>query len=181
METLVLSQAFEPVRRVSWQRAVLWLWQNKVEVVEEYEDLRVRSVTLELQMPSVVRLLRGTRRRRKGGVRFSRENVYARDGGRCQYCGRALARDAATFDHVVPRAHGGTTRWDNVVIACVPCNQKKGGRTPEQARMPLAHAPVAPLRLPESVKLFLGYEKGMPHAWRKFLRDTAYWHVELEA
>jgi 5-methylcytosine-specific restriction endonuclease McrA len=144
VETLVLSAAYEPLARVPWQRAVTLLWIGKVEVVEEYADLVVRAPTLELQMPSVVRFLRALRGRIKKTVRFSRANVYARDGGRCQYCQRALARHEATYDHVVPRAQGGRTTWENVVIACEPCNQKKGGRTPEQAAMPLVRMPTRP-------------------------------------
>jgi 5-methylcytosine-specific restriction endonuclease McrA len=179
METLVLSPSYEPVARVPWQRAVMMLFQGKVEVIEEYEDLFIRSVTVEIKMPSVIRMVRGLRRGPKG-VRFSRENVYLRDGCKCQYCGRKVSRPEATYDHVLPRAQGGRTSWENVVIACVPCNQKKGNRTPEQAGMALRNRPVKPKKLPEAVHLTFSYEKGMPVSWRKFLRDVAYWHTELE-
>lgn len=179
METLVLSTSFEPVARIPWQKAITLLFLGKVEVVEEYEDKLVRSVTFELRMPSVIRFLRSVRARRKV-VRFSRENVYARDNGRCQYCGLKVARHEATYDHVLPRAQGGKTTWENVAIACFTCNQKKGGRTPEQAAMRLAKVPVKPKKLPDTLRLTFLYEKGMPVSWRKFLRDVAYWHGELE-
>ncbi len=179
METLVLNQGYEPVARVPWQRAMMLIWQGKVEVVEEYEDLFIRSVTVELKMPSVVRFLRLTRRGPKG-VKFSRENVYMRDGCRCQYCGLKVSRPEATYDHVVPRAQGGRTTWENVVICCVPCNQKKGNRTPAQAHMALRSTPVKPKKLPETVQLTFIQDKGMPLSWRKFLRDVSYWHTELE-
>ena len=78
MQTLVLSAGYEPVARISWQRAVTLIFQNKVEVIEEYEDRTVRSVTFEIKMPSVVRFLRALRRRCKG-VKLSRENVFVRD------------------------------------------------------------------------------------------------------
>ncbi|MBL8955201.1 MAG: HNH endonuclease, partial [Myxococcaceae bacterium] len=128
MDTLVLNATYEPLCRISWQRAITLLFNGKVEVVDEYEDKTVRSVTFELKMPSVVRFLR-LLKRRKPVVRFSRENVYARDGGKCQYCTRPVSRAEATYDHVTPRRLGGVTSWDNIVIACVACNQKKGGRT----------------------------------------------------
>src|SRR3954469_10212403 len=135
MQTLVLDAGYTPVARVSWQRAVTLLWEGKVEVVESYDHV-VRSVTIEVQVPAVVRFLRIVRARKKG-IRFSRENVYARDAGRCQYCGVRVARSDFTYDHVLPRAQGGLTCWENIVVCCTPCNQKKGGRTPAQARLVL--------------------------------------------
>ncbi|WP_163868177.1 HNH endonuclease [Myxococcus eversor] len=179
METLVLSQSFEPVARIPWQRAVMLIFQGKVEVVEEYEDRFVRSVTVEIRMPSVIRFFRGLRKGPKG-VKFSRENVYLRDRCRCQYCGLKVSRAEATYDHVLPRAQGGRTSWDNVVIACVPCNQRKGNRTPEHAKMALRCAPVKPKKLPDAMHLTFVFEQGMPMSWAKFLRDVAYWHGELE-
>jgi 5-methylcytosine-specific restriction endonuclease McrA len=178
MEVLVLSSGYEPVARVPWERAVTLLFSGKVEVVEAYEDRCIRSVTLELRMPSVIRFLRGMRAFRKA-VRFCRENVLARDGSRCQYCGRKVSRDEATYDHVVPRARGGITSWDNVVIACFRCNQKKGGRTPAEAGMKLLAAPAKPKAL-SGTRLTLAYDKGIPLSWRKFVRDAAYWQVKLD-
>ena len=179
METLVLNATYEPVARVTWQRAISLLFSGKVEVVEEYDDKTIRSVTFEVRMPSVVRFLRMLKRR-KPVIRFSRENVYARDNGKCQYCSRKITRAEATYDHVVPRAQGGRTGWDNIVIACVPCNQSKGGRTPEQARMKLSVRPQKPAKLPDTLRLTFTWEKGMPQSWKNWLRDMTYWHGELD-
>ncbi|RKG87132.1 HNH endonuclease [Corallococcus terminator] len=179
METLVLSQSYEPVARIPWQRAIHLLFQGKVEVVEEYEDRVVRSVTVELRMPSVIRFVRALWKGPRG-IRFSRENVYQRDHCRCQYCGLKVTRPEATYDHVVPRAQGGHTSWENIVIACVPCNQRKGNRTPAQARLTLLAVPVKPKKMPNAVHLSFLVEQGVPMSWRKFLRDVAYWHTELE-
>src|SRR5688572_2120221 len=147
METLLLSHAYEPVDRISWQRAITLWWMDKVEILEEYEDREIRSVSFAMRMPSVVRFLTAFRSRKRS-VKFSRENVYTRDHGMCQYCGKKVPRMEATYDHVMPRKLGGETRWDNVVIACLPCNQRKGGRTPEQAGMKLRCKPVKPKTLP---------------------------------
>jgi 5-methylcytosine-specific restriction endonuclease McrA len=179
METLVLSAGYEPVARVNWQRAVTLLFMGKVEVVEEYDDKEIRSITFTIKMPSVVRFLRAIRGKHKQ-VKFSRQNVYTRDGARCQYCHVKVARHEATYDHVVPRAHGGKTTWDNIVIACVRCNQKKGGRTPAQAGMRLRMLPVRPKKLPEQVSFTFTFQPGMPDTWRTWLRDVAYWNAELE-
>lgn len=179
METLVLDVGYQPVSRVSWQRALTLLFSGKVEVVEEYEDRTVRSVTFEIRMPSVVRFLRMLARARPR-VRLSRENVYVRDRGRCQYCGRKLTRAEATWDHVVPRAQGGKTGWENVVVACVGCNQRKGGRTPPQAGLALRSAPVRPSKLPDVLRLTFRWDPGMPESWRTWLRDMTYWHGALD-
>jgi len=136
-------------------------------------------VTLVFKVPSVVRLLRAVRSARKA-IRFSRENVYARDGGRCQYCERRVTRNEATYDHVVPRAIGGHTTWTNIVIACVRCNQRKGGRTPEQAGMTLRSTPAKPRKVPDTFRISLSFAGGAPQSWRTWLRDYAYWNVELD-
>ena len=178
-ETLVLNATFEPIARISWQRAITLLFLGKVEVVEEYEDKTIRSVSFEIKMPAVVRFLRMLARR-KPVIRFSRENVYSRDHGQCQYCSRKITRAEATYDHVLPRSQGGRTHWENIVIACVPCNQHKGGRTPEQARMKMLSVPVKPKRLPDALTLTFAFQKGMPSSWKNWLRDMTYWHGSLD-
>lgn len=179
METLVLDTSYVPVARVHWQRAVTLLFMGKVEVVEEYEDKNVKSITLSMKMPSIVRFLRALKSKRRA-IKFSRENVYARDNGKCQYCGHKLPRPEATYDHVVPRAQGGTTVWENVVISCMGCNQKKRDRTPAQAGMKLLSVPVKPKKLPDHLKLTLQWKVGMPPAWKDWLASHSYWNAELE-
>lgn len=178
-ETLILNSIWQPVARVSWQRAITLLFLGKVEVIEEYEDQTIRSVSFEVKMPSVVRFLKMLRHR-KPVVRFSRENVFARDHGECQYCHTKLSRAEATYDHVQPKSRGGGTNWENIVIACVKCNQKKGGRTPTEAKMKLKVAPVKPARLPEGVRFTFTFQKGMPISWQNWLRDMTYWHGSLD-
>src|SRR5262249_46791938 len=162
--------AYEPVDRISWQRAIALWWADKVEILEEYEDRHIRSVTFAMRMPSVVRFLNAFRNKKRS-VKFSRENVYTRDKGACQYCGKKVRRMEESYDQVVPRTLGGETGWDNVVIACVPCNQKKGGRTPQQAGMKLYAQPVKPKSLPPTLRLTLAYAKGMPLSWKQYLLD----------
>ena len=58
-----------------------------------------------------------------------RRSVYERDGGRCAFCATTLARcEPWTLDHVLPIAAGGPSCLANLVLACVPCNNEKGGR-----------------------------------------------------
>jgi 5-methylcytosine-specific restriction endonuclease McrA len=179
METLVLDPSYVPVARVHWQRAVTLLFMGKVEIVEEYEDKDIKSVTFSIKMPSIVRFLRAMKGKRRA-IKFSRENVFMRDGGACQYCGRRLTRPEATYDHVVPRAQGGLTTWDNVVICCVPCNQSKGNRTPAQAGMRLRSTPTRPKKLPDHLRVTVSWRKGDPASWKEWLTSYGYWNAELE-
>jgi 5-methylcytosine-specific restriction endonuclease McrA len=165
--TLVLTQGYVPHRIVSWQKAVTMLFDDKVEVVQAYDDQLIRSPSLTIEMPAVVRLLKGVRQRQKG-VKFSRSNVLARDAWQCQYCGDKAPLKELTFDHVIPRAQGGRTFWENIVTACIRCNEKKGARTPAEARMTLRQKPHRPRELPLlHLHLQLGWR--VPDAWKSWV------------
>jgi hypothetical protein len=105
--TLLLSQGYEPIKIISWQRAMTLLTLDKVEVVEEY-DTAIRASSMVINVPAVVRLRKAFRRHAKP-VKFSRVNIYARDQHRCQYCGVKCTIDELTYDHVIPRSRGGLT------------------------------------------------------------------------
>lgn len=179
METLVLTQSYQPVARVSWQRAVTLLFLGKVEVVDEYEDREIKSISVSIKMPSIIRFLHNVRRKKKA-IKFSRENVYARDKGKCQYCFRDVSRGEATYDHVLPKARGGRTEWGNIVIACMGCNQAKRDRTPEQAGMHLKNPPARPKSLPNEYTFTMTWKEGLPLSWRDFMASHQYWNSELE-
>ena len=70
--------------------------------------------------------------------------LFARDANLCMYCGDEFPRHSLTRDHVVPVSRGGRDVWENVVCACHACNSRKGGRTPQQAGMPLLAVPYRP-------------------------------------
>lgn len=167
--TLLLNSTYEPMRIISWQRAVVMVYLGKVEVIRTYGSL-LRSVSSTIQAPAVVRLVSFVRRKRPR-ISFSRSNVFLRDGYRCQYCGVCLPASELTADHVVPRSLGGATTWDNVVTACAPCNRRKGCRTPSQARMNLRSAPAQPSHLP-SAGLRLHMESA-PDSWHEFLLTSS--------
>lgn len=172
MRTLVLDQGYQPHRIVSWQRAVLMMFDGKVEVIEEYDD-DIRTVTFVIKMPAVVRLLRALRGKR--GVKFSRMNVAIRDGFTCQYCARKLPLCKLTYDHVVPRAQGGTTCWENIVMACYACNGCKGARAPSQVGLKLRKQPKRPQWLPV-VAFKIDPSLSVPETWLNWV----YWHGALE-
>jgi 5-methylcytosine-specific restriction endonuclease McrA len=170
--TLLLTQGYEPIQIISWQRAITLLALDKVEVVEEY-DAQIRAPSIIVRVPAVVRL-RKTFRRHAKPVKFSRVNIYARDGHRCQYCAMKCTTDELTYDHVVPRSKGGRTSWENIVSACYACNRRKANRTPAEAGMKLLATPARPSWMP-SVQIRVS-ARSVPDAWR----DYVYWTAEID-
>lgn len=165
---LILNRFYMAVRVVTVRRAMTLLYRNCSEVImlenENYasydfaswqevsqlaslekqpgEDY-LRAVGFELLVPRILRLTR-FERLPVHAVRFNRKNVFARDSHTCQYCGHEKPTAQLSLDHVVPRSHGGQTTWENIVCCCIRCNSRKGGRTPQQARMKLLTAPAKP-------------------------------------
>jgi|SRR5215468_3385060 len=173
-QTLLLNATFEPLKIVNWQKAMTLWCQGKVEVLSHH-DREVRSPSFTFRLPSVIRLLRRIKiKRRFDYVPFSRANIYARDEYTCQYCGETLPQAELTFDHVVPVAQGGRKDWENIVTCCISCNRKKGGRTPEQAHMKLVRHPRRPDKAP-AIRITIGL-RNAPESWRDYL----YWNVELD-
>ena len=170
-QVLLLNITYEPLKIINWKKAITLLILGKVEVLEEYRT-EVRSVSFTIRLPSVVRLLRMVKRP-KTAVKFSRQNIYARDKYKCQYCGKKYASEELTYDHVIPKSRGGKTEWTNIVTCCVECNRKKGGRTPEEAGMKLIRKPLKPTWIP-ALRVTIGFRE-VPQSWRDYL----YWNVEL--
>jgi 5-methylcytosine-specific restriction endonuclease McrA len=198
---LVLNKLFMAVHIISVRRAFCLLCKDLAEVVNledgqfatydfkswrevsEYraqhfrqeDDDWVRTVTSEIQVPRVIRLL-SYEKLPKQTVKFNRRNIFARDNNQCQYCGKKFVTAELSLDHVIPRSQGGLNTWDNIVCACVSCNVRKGGRTPKQAHLSLVRKPEKPKRSP-LLNLKLTHRKYQ--SWRTFL-DNAYWSVELK-
>lgn len=170
LRALVLNASYEPLRIISWQKAVIMWFQDKVEVLE-YHSTKVRSVSDSFQLPSVLRLKTYIRPKKVDGVRFCRENVYIRDLHTCQYCVKKFNHKDLTIDHVLPASQGGPKTWTNVVTACRACNQRKANRTPEKAKMPLLKPARAPTWLP-----VIEHEANpdtSPVVWKDYLRYKA--------
>lgn len=166
--TLVLNASYEPVNIVSWKRALTLLYQGKVEVLAEY-DREIHSISVTVRLPSVLRLLKYVRiRRRLQHIKFCRENIYARDHYTCQYCGTRHTSEHLTFDHVIPVVKGGGRSWDNIVTCCITCNNRKGGRTPAEAGMRLIRQPREPEWSPAILHVTIGFKKP-PEAWYDYL------------
>ncbi|WP_413289787.1 HNH endonuclease [Bdellovibrio sp. HCB337] len=172
LRSLLLNSSYEPMRIVSWQKALILWFQDKVEILE-YHTVFARSARTSYQMPSVLRLKSYVRPRSTGAVRFCRENVYIRDNFTCQYCGDKLVAKHLTLDHVVPASKNGKKTWTNVVSACRECNQRKANRTPQTANMPLLTEPKMPSWLPtRELEIQMEMEQA-PASWLEYLRFKA--------
>jgi 5-methylcytosine-specific restriction endonuclease McrA len=175
-QALLLNASYEPLKVVHWQKAITLWCQGKVEVIAHH-DREVRSVSVSFKLPSVIRLLRFVRiKRRFDYVPFNRANIYLRDKNTCQYCSDVLPTAELTFDHVLPVTQGGRKDWDNIVTCCVACNRRKGGRTPAEAGMRLLRPPRRPESAPAMrIKLTVAAD-ATPDTWRDYL----YWYIELD-
>jgi 5-methylcytosine-specific restriction endonuclease McrA len=203
---LVLNKYYQAIRVVNVRRAFALLCKELAEVIHietdqatgksqwlnlKFEDWRelsemkrefepdqydwIHTVRFQIAVPRIIRLL-GYDKLPRQDVKFNRRNIYARDGSKCQYCGKKFPTTDLSLDHVVPRSQGGKSTWDNIVCCCIKCNVKKGGRTPEQAHMHLITKPVKPKRSPV-INIRLADERYW--SWKQFL-DNAYWTVELK-
>ena len=159
---LMLNQNYEPLTICSARRAIVLLFQGKGEMIETADGLKIRTVSRAYSLPSVVRLWQYKRVPFRK-IMLSRKNIITRDGHRCQYCG--TKRGAMTIDHVIPKKLKGTDTWDNMICACVRCNNKKGDRTPEQAGMPIRRQPVRPSHI-SFIRRHLGDHD---QRWRPYL------------
>lgn len=187
--TLVLNRNWQPVNVAPVARALAMLW-NETALAVDPDDYRqytwadwsrlrpregepfVRAVKFQLRVPEVVTLRRFDRPREEA-VTFSRRNLFKRDHLTCQYCGIKPGSSELTIDHVVPRAQGGQSTWENCVLACVSCNARKANRTPDQARMTIRKPPHRPPWRPHYAASGIRIE-----SWSRVLSE-AYWNVAL--
>jgi 5-methylcytosine-specific restriction endonuclease McrA len=149
-------------------------FENWCDLPVRVEDEAIRTPDRSIRIPRVIQLVYYDKLPRRE-VRFTRRNIFHRDKSRCQYCGKVFAQRELNLDHVVPLSRGGRSTWNNVVTACIPCNSRKGNRTPEEANLQLVRPPKKPAGHPVLRSNWLGAYR---EEWRTFL-DEAYWNVEL--
>ncbi len=191
---LVLNRSYIPVQITSVKRAICLAFKGLARILDEQyqtydfqswaelavavKDDRINLTHRAIRVPRVI-LLQFYDRLPNRDVRLSRENIYLRDKNTCQYCKKKFKRSDLNLDHVIPISQGGKTTWDNVVCSCLPCNNKKGGRTPVQARMSLNKIPKEPKY---SIFMQISPKQNLFKAWRVYMNpvDFAYWCLELD-
>jgi 5-methylcytosine-specific restriction endonuclease McrA len=165
MKTLVLNSGYEPVRVVSWQKAMILLLSEKAELVKAYDSF-VRSAKKAYSRPQIIKLKRYIKSftAAAGAITYSRHNVFRRDKYQCQYCNKKLNDKSATIDHIIAKSKGGADSWENTVCACIACNSRKGNRPLEDSQMTLLRKPKRPSlkhALQELLDEFEGTEWGL--------------------
>lgn len=193
---LILNKGFQPIAVAQAGRVFSLLFAGIVKALDEnmqawdfdeWSTLAVRegdgvvnTPTKAMRIPAVV-VCQTFNKLPRTRVRFSRQNVYQRDRFTCQYCGLTGGRSDLNLDHVVPRAQGGKTVWENIVCSCIPCNAKKRDRTPSEAGMKLLSQPRRPSWGDLSPRKHTELRE-TPKEWLPFLdgASAAYWNVELK-
>jgi 5-methylcytosine-specific restriction endonuclease McrA len=140
-KVLVLNHNYEPLSICNVKKAIILLYLGKAELIAACDGKSLHSVYTTMPYPSIVRLSVFVRVPYKKIV-LSRKNILRRDGHQCQYCGKTEA--TLTVDHIIPKAKGGPDTWENLVAACVYCNNRKGDQTPHEAHMTLLRKPIRP-------------------------------------
>ncbi|MGQ7719312.1 HNH endonuclease [Melioribacter sp. OK-1-Me] len=159
-----MNQSYEPLTICNVKKAIILLLMGKAELVAKNSARQIRTVSKSYPWPSVIKLKDYIRVPYKKII-LTRKNILKRDGHRCAYCGRGDL--PLTVDHVIPKSRGGTDTWENLVAACLPCNNRKGDRTPEEAGLKLRIKPYTPNHI-----LFIKSAAGrIDNAWKPFLFD----------
>lgn len=188
--TLVLNRNWQPVGFASVARSLTlvaaeracivdptdfrqYSWADWAKQIPSMDEPFVQSVAFRIRVPEVITLSEYDRVP-MNAVTFSRRNIFKRDRYTCQYCHAQPGSDELTIDHVQPRSRGGTSTWENCVLACLECNKRKADRTPAEAQMPMRRMPVRPKWRPLYARHDVRIE-----SWSKFLSE-AYWTVELD-
>lgn len=158
---LILNSSYEPLTTVTLKRAVVLILREKAEIIED-SGREVRSATVSVAAPRVIRLLAFVKVPYRAKVPVTRRGVLNRDRNECCYCTR---RKATTIDHIRPRSRGGKHMWENVVASCTPCNARKDARTPEEAGMEMRFQPFVPAGK-SALVVAIGW---MDPAWEPYL------------
>lgn len=167
MKTLLLNQGYQPIKAISWKRAICMFILDKVDILEEYQE-KISSPSIQFNLPAVVRLKHQTRSEPMR-VRFSRAGIYARDKKTCHYCGNVFKSQDLTLDHVIPKSIGGKASWTNIVTSCKDCNTQKANKTPQQAGMRLIKRPEYPN--PKSLYSSLVGNGDFPEEWNNWINN----------
>lgn len=195
-EVLVLNKHFIAVSFTNWKRAIQLVYLERADVVdEEYKTYNfndwcelsqvikdypagfVRTARFKIAIPEVISLKYYDKVQFEQ-PRLTRKNIYEHYGHRCCYCGKRFDSSKLNIDHIIPRSRGGKTDWPNIVTSCMPCNLKKGNRTPQEAGMKLMISPHKPTRRVK-MQIVLNSKLRIPSSWQKFI-DNLYWNMELE-
>lgn len=163
---LVLNATYEPINVCTVRRAAVLLLKERAELIEDRADAALHTELIDFPRPEVIRLKRYAPVPRQTATRrITRRAIFARDAWICAYCDSTID---LTIDHVIPRAKGGTSTWENVVACCAPCNRRKGDMLPAVAGM---HPRTTPRPPHPDVFIHVAAPR-TPALWEPWLRIT---------
>lgn len=147
MRVLLLNSTYEPITFLTEKRALKLLMneKGKVDVIDTWDGVYVRTVSKKIEFPSILRLKEYVKFTYKK-PRFMKYALFNRDNWLCQYCGVKLNRMTITIDHIIPRSKGGKRTWNNCVSSCKTCNRRKGNKNLEESGLTLRTNPTIPSR-----------------------------------
>ena len=162
METiLVLNSDYTPLNITTFKRAIILVIKGKAEIIKNDVDI-IRTETTNYAKPLIIRLLNYISHKMKN-FRVNRQRLYKRDNNECAYCG---SKKELTIDHIIPKSRGGKNSWSNLITCCLPCNLKKGDKTPDEAKMALRFMPKTPS--------FLSNDSSIIKIWEDYKSSFAY-------
>ena len=107
-------------------------WEDAIGEAKISEAKIVHSSSLRMAIPEII-CLKGYKNYLFRRPKLSRAALFKRDNDTSQYCGKFFHKKDLNIDHVLPQSRGGKNTWKNLVVSCIPCNNKKRNRTPEEA------------------------------------------------
>lgn len=166
-KVIVLNADYSFLNTISWQTAISLYFKGKADVVKWTDRVVHSAGDFEMNVPSVIRLIKMVRQIFKSKVPYAKRNVFIRDNYKCGYCRVDIPERECTVDHIIPRAQGGKSTWENCITSCYKCNNKKEDKTPRQARMPLRMKAYQPT-ISEFIRIYMkkhGVEEILKDLW----------------
>ena len=158
--TLILNASYLPLGVCNSKRAICLYFLDKVDILMSY-DHHIHSPSMQMKVPSVIKLKKYVSFNSLDVV-LNRKNLLLRDHSSCQYCG---SKSNLTIDHIIPKQKGGEDSWENLIIACSPCNSRKGNRSLIETKMKLMKVPKKPNRF----MYFNQYINQKNEGWKEYL------------
>lgn len=145
MNVAVLNSDFTYIGMISWERSIVLLYQGKAESVKETDTVIYnQDRTYSFVIPKIIRLVAYVTSLYKNKIPYSKRNIFVRDKYTCQYCGKKMIQPQCTVDHIIPKALGGKSSWNNCVCACKSCNNIKGDKHLDHTKLRLRSHPRQP-------------------------------------
>lgn len=170
-----------PISLMNPQEALKVVMRGKATVVEEYDRV-IQSANHSIRIPKVIAMNTWVDMYAK--PKFCRRSIFLRDRFKCQYCGDKFTTDELTFDHLIPRAQGGKTAWDNIVTACASCNALKRDQMPNfSGKKGKAGGGLRPFKMPRqpsSMELMIAGLELLDEDVKEDFKDYLYWMTELD-